>query len=196
MQSFTGLWILNNNECKNQTKLLSAMGRAAWQTKLVNKADETFRLLHFTKSRENGVSSQFFNKNVHIYLDNSVLSVISKILRIPFNEIVYECDMHANSKTVHHLDDAKQFGDCTSKTSWSNKDDKSMFTIRWYLNNGVLKVRHTIEQNKLVVILCFTDRNMVETKSRKVYNRQPFRPEDLEFIKTCPNREFMRQPEA
>ena len=191
MTSFTGLWELNNAECVGQKALLTAMGRAAWQIRVIENAKETFRLMHYSRVDPSGKKVHFFKKNVHIYLDSGFLKIISALIRIPFNQITYECEMIADTKKVQHPDDAKQFGECSSVTSWVEKDGRSKFVIRWYLKQGLLKVHHVVKQNKLFAYLSFTDRAGKETTSMKVYDKTPFRPTDREYMCTDPDRAIL-----
>jgi hypothetical protein len=195
MSSFTGLWVLNNEQCRGQKELLTAMSRKSWQIKLIESARETLLLRHYVRE-ENGKPLRVFRKDVHIYLESKVLNVMSKLFRIPFDQVRYDCTMVADTKEAHHPDDAKQFGDCTSRTSWVDKNEKSQFVIRWYLKQGLLKVQHALRgDDQLVAQLSFTDRTGKTTTSLKVYDRAPFRPEDLALLRADPEQATRLEPQ-
>lgn len=188
--SFTGLWKLNCEKTLSQKTILRAMGRPTWQISVIDGANEDFRLLHFTRS-VNDKKIHYIEKNVRIFLNSQFLSTISYWLSIPFNEVQYKHILLANGQAVQHADDAKQFGPCTSRTVWTDEG----FTIRWYLSAGLLKVTHQVLNNntELHVKLHFTNHDNVTTVSTKIYDRQPWRPTDLEYIQHNAHAQYLNQ---
>jgi hypothetical protein len=181
--SFTGFWKLNPVKSADQKKFISSMGRPKWQIGVINKAHEDFRLLHFNREFKSH-NVHFFDKDVRIFLNSSVLKVFSKLFRIPFNQVTYKHKLIANQSKKIHANDSKEFGPCYSITSWSEKDHT--FTIRWYLAKGILKVVHSItEKDEFKMDMTFYTKGK-EFKTFKVYDRYNFRPQDLKYIRNHP----------
>jgi hypothetical protein len=138
---FTGNWVIDHAKSDSQKPLLEAMKKPSWQIYVINDADEDFELLHFEQV-VNSKKTHCFTKNVRMFLNSSVLSVLSAIVNIHFNEIKYNHSFEANGAKVHHLDDKKGFGECDSITTYNSSNNT--FTIRWQLKTGLLIAVHSL----------------------------------------------------
>lgn len=160
--SLTGLWKLNLKKSSSQTELLKAMGRPTWQIWVIDKANEDFQLHHFIKN-----NIHFFEKHVVIYLDSIILKALSTMFNVDKDKVKYRHMLLANKQPVKHKDDEKQFGDCESISSYEN----SVFTIRWYLRRGLLKVDHFINpRHELEVHMSMTTLKQT-VEAVKIYDR-------------------------
>jgi hypothetical protein len=176
--SFTGVWELNRDLTTTQVPLLKLMGRPDWQISVIDKAQERFRLLHYSK----GV--HYIHKNVHIHLDSKVLDWVSKLSfgLLPFNQVTYNHWLIANNKLKSHPDDEKHFGPCESQTSF----EPGKITIRWRLKRGLLHVEHRVNAaDQLEVTLVFTDGSTNQhARAVKIYDRRPLTAKDELFIQS------------
>ena len=182
MYAFTGCWQLNHSKSSKQSDLLTAMERPRWQIRVGDGADERIRLLHCTKTLTSDKQLHFFDKKVKIYLNSSLLNILSKLTfnKIPFNEVNYHHNIYCDKEQTHQ-DDSKNFGQCTSRTTWNN-EEKS-FTIRWYIKNGLLKVVHTNpSKNEFKCCITFTNKKGQVTKAEKVYDRIQMLSEDNVYM--------------
>jgi hypothetical protein len=164
------------------------MERPRWQIKVGDGADENIRLIHCTEQLPSGKQIYYFDKKVNIYLKSSLLTILSKLAlkKIPFNEVNYHHNIYCGGKEQSHLDDSKQFGDCTSRTTWSTIDNS--FTIRWYIKNGLLKVVHTTpSENEFKCSMTFTNKKAEVTIAHKVYDRIPMLREDQAYMQNIDN---------
>jgi len=178
IRGFTGEWKLNLAQSSSQYELLKTMGRKPWETSVIDRASEEFCLFHFRKLLPDQTSVNYFEKFVVIYLDSQVLRFLSAILPIEFDKVRYHHKFTANGKEKHHPDDEKRFGECTSRTTWENRQGQEGFCIRWYIKTGILKVWHYInDQNQLIseLEMCRSDGGVA--KARKVYERQAIKEE-------------------
>jgi hypothetical protein len=189
MEGFTGRWKLNNKKCLSQNNVMKAMGRPQWQIKIIDRASEDFRLLHFTKSNDTGEKIHIFQKNVKIFLDLYILKGLSFLFNVPYNKIEYSHVLVANGKDVQHPDDNKKLGACSSRTTWLAEE--KVFVIRWYLSNGLLKVRHSLKNAEFRAELHFTDKNGKVSISTKVYDRIPFTEEDISYMKSHDHKQYL-----
>jgi len=177
--SLTGKWKLNLEKCTSQTDLLKAMGRPPWQIWVIDKANEDFNLCHFKRPSKSGLDLHYFEKHVVIYLDSSILKVLSSLFRVDTDKVRYQHKLVANNKPAHHADDEKQFGECSSITSWDDND--SGFTIRWHLKRGLLKVSHHVNaDDQLVVTMDLTGAHGKVTSATKVYDRASAKPDVID----------------
>lgn len=175
--SLTGTWKLNLSKSTSQTDLLKAMGRPPWQIWVIDKANEDFNLCHFKRPSKSGLDLHYFEKHVVIYLDSKILKVMSSLFRVDTDKVRYQHRLVANNKSVEHKDDEKQFGDCSSITSWDN----DTFIIRWHLKRGLLKVSHTVnDHDELVVTMEITGLHGKVTSATKVYDRAAQRPPNID----------------
>jgi len=189
-KSLTGEWKLNKSKCTPQKDVLKLMGRKNWEISVIDKADENFGILHFEKKIEDGKSIHYFEKFVTIYLDSSVLKFLAAIFPIDIDRVKYSHKLIANNKEKQHENDEKQFGPCSSRTTWEkNHDGHEGFTIRWYLpKRGILKVFHFInENNELQVELEMTTNkngHNETSKAIKIYEKQETPKERIAYLNT------------
>ena len=173
---FTGYWKLSHDKSSSQKELLKAMGRSKFQIYMIDSAEENFRLYHFAKGNQH-----VLEKDVTIFIQGNLVKIASTLFNTDLTRIHYSHKLKANGKEKMHADDEKQFGDCKSVTLWDSKSDPENFTIRWYVKNGIIKVKHSIVNDCLVVDMTFTPsdkKKKIET-SQKVYDRGNLTEEDL-----------------
>jgi hypothetical protein len=187
-KSLTGKWKLNKDKCTSQRDVLKLMNRKFWEVSAIDKADEDFEILHFLKKMEDGKTIHYLEKFVVIYLDSSVLKILSAIFPIDIDKVKYSHKLVANNKEKKHDNDEKQFGPCSSRTTWEkNHENHEGFTIRWYLKMGILKVFHFVNNNnELQVELEMTKPNGESAKAIKIYERQKQDQERLHYIEKLP----------
>lgn len=176
-----------------QNDFLGAMGRKYWERVCIDKANENFCLFHFQKNFHDNTSVQYFEKHVIIFLNSSVLSLLSAILPIEFDKVRYQHKLVANNKEKTHDDDEKRFGPCKSRTTWENLDGRDMWVIRWYVSHGLLRVQHFINNDgDLQVDMSYTDNQNNTTKTTKIYERSPFTPDQLSKLDAMPYKAELR----
>jgi hypothetical protein len=178
MQSLTGFWVLNTAKSSSQKPLLVALGKADWQIKIIDDADENFLLGHCVDKK--GV--HVLHKEVLIFLRASILRLVSWIY--PVNRIEYQHSIRADGKPVFHPDDQKQLGDCDTVASWDQKTQS--FVIRWYLKKpaGLLISSHTIdEEGSLKVTLTFTNPSRETCKVYKCYDRHELSAQQIQKLR-------------
>ncbi len=187
--TLTGLWELDLSLSSSQSDLLRAMRRPEWQISVIDKAKEKFRLLHYFKP---DTQRHYLHKSVHIHLDSKLLDVVSRLFNIPFNQVTYSHWLICNGAAVEHKDDEKRFGPCKSVTTYED----NCIIIRWYLENGLLHVRHWVDdQDRLNVQLTHTNGDGHVVNATKIYRRIPFREPDERFIgEQKVHRPFLRLP--
>ena len=183
--SFTGLWKINHKYSSNQRTLLKAMDKPEWQIYVINEAQEMFRLVHYTR-RVGDKDIHFFGKKVSIYLNSILLKALSMIplLTVKFDQVNYNHNLIANNKSYHHEDDQKQFGECTSVTTWKDPEkgeEQGSFVIKWYLKNNsrCMTVTHTItSDDRLKIHIHYGG-----SDTYKVYDRVSFTEEDKKNLR-------------
>jgi hypothetical protein len=195
--SLTAQWKLNKTKCTTQQPVMKLMGRKAWEISLVDKADEDFRLLHFCKPPTGAGTPElhFFDKYVIIYLDSMILKMLSFLPLVEFDKIRYSHKLTANGKEKKYADDEKRFGPCASRTTWEATNEYGFpgFTIRWYVNNGMLKVQHFVNrQDELEVHMTMTDHAGKQASCKKVYDRQPFSEDGRHYTQASEYRTWLR----
>lgn len=173
--SLTGHWRLNQKLCTTQTDVLRIMGRKPWEISVIDKADEDFNLFHFKRQTRDGTDMHFFEKHVILSLDSRVLKLVSTLSRIEFDKVKYTHKLVANNVEVEHADDEKRFGKCKSRTTWEG--DRNGFTIRWFIQNSVLKVFHFVNANNQLQVEMEVINAQKTAKCIKIYDRLPFSPE-------------------
>lgn len=165
---FSGKWQIDHALSSSQKPLLEAMGRAKWQIYVIDGADEDFELIYEEKVK-NEKKVHTFTKNVRVFLNSSVLTIMSKVFPIPFNEIKYNHTFVHGTK-VHYKDDIKGFGECDSVTTYNA--EHNTFTIRWYLNCGLLTAFHSLEKpNQFRIDMKLECRDRPDIVVYKVYRR-------------------------
>jgi hypothetical protein len=194
--SLTGQWKLNPKKCTSQKELLQLMGRKFWEISAIDKANEDFRLIHFKKPVGEGREIHFFDKLVVIYLESTVLKLLSAILPIEFDRVRYTHKLVANNKNKPHADDEKRFGECSSKTTWDpeskENDGVEGFTIRWYVKTGILKVFHFVNSDgDLQVNMEMTNAKGKVSHAKKVYERQPMGDDMKAYIAKSQHKQYM-----
>ena len=181
-RSLTGNWKLNLGKSTSQYGLLGAMGRKFWEKSCIDKANEDFCLFHFQKSVNDKIV-HYFEKFVVIYLDSSVLKLLSALLPIEFDKVRYTHKLVANNQVKAFPDDEKRFGACTARTTWEHDDNREGFMIRWYLKNMILKAFHFVnDKGELQMEMELTDHLGKVTKAIKIYDRTPFTADQSEKL--------------
>lgn len=167
--NFSGKWLINHDLSSEQKPLLKAMGRADWQISVIDKAQEDFELIHEVQEK-NGKMYNVFTKNVRMFLNSSFLTIISKLIQIPFTEIKYNHTFTENKKT-HYQNDEKGFGECESIVTYN--PTKNVFTIRWLLKCGILICNHSLPDNDTfrIDMTLKQDTNSKDLCVHKVYKR-------------------------
>lgn len=166
MQSLSGFWVLNHAKSSSQKPLLLALGKAEWQIKIIDDADEHFLLGHCLDQK--GV--HVVHKEVSIFLRANILKLVSWIY--PINRIEYEHTVRADGKRVFHPSDQKQLGDCDTVAVWDKKTQA--FVIRWFLTKpaGLLVSSHSIDEDgSLRVTLTFTNAARETCQVYKCYDK-------------------------
>jgi len=189
---FTGCWDIDHKLSTPQSEFLKAMGRPYWQRVAVDKANERFRLIHFIAQQGNH-KLHMFDKDVKIFLTNGLVKMLSKMTSIEFDKVDYSHRLTCNGKEVDHKDDEKRFGDCKSRTTWESDMGKQGFVIRWYLNQGLLKVFHYIsDQGNFTMVMTFTDgKTQKATSATKVYRKSRPTPEDVSYLQNHPHKALL-----
>lgn len=184
----TGFWKLNKKKCTPQRDVLKIMGRRSWELSAIDQADENFCILHFQKKMEDGKIINYLEKFVVIYLDSSILKLLAAIFPVDVDKVQYSHKLVANNKEKKHDEDEKQFGPCSSRTTWEkNHEGHEGFTIRWYIRRGILKVFHFINKNnELQVELEMTNAKGEVGKAIKIYDRQVMPKDRQIYIDTLP----------
>ena len=174
--SLTGHWRLNQKLCTSQTDVLRLMGRKTWEISVIDKADEDFNLFHFKRQTQGGADMHFFEKHVLLFLDSTILKIISSMMRLEVDRVKYQHKLVANNVEVDHADDEKHFGTCKSRTTWErDHEGHEGFTIRWFIRRGVLKVFHYLnDDGQLRVEMEMHCPDGRQAKCVKIYDRQPF----------------------
>jgi hypothetical protein len=180
---FTGRWELDIEKSSSQKNLLKAMGKPAWQRKVVDGANELYNIFQFKRTTKTG-------KSVYFYDISSKIFLVSKILKfIPFSSVKYSHTIVANKKEIKHLNDEKKFGDCTSRTEQLTGQSHPTFVVRWYLQSGILKVSHIFISDKKDPMkdvfrtdIVFTNKSGESVSSFKIFKRLKLRPKDLKYI--------------
>lgn len=170
----SGHWQVSNTKSTSQHDLLKAMGKPSWQISVVDHASEDFRLLHYFADK-----THVIEKKAKIFLDSKVLALLCKILNIPFNQISYEHTFTCNGNKQDHPNDEKQFGDCSSRSTW---DKNGVFVIRWYLTCGILKAVHKVNGNEMRMEIEFVSPCGKKCEAVKVYERAAWTEEDVKHI--------------
>ncbi len=180
---FSSRWTICHAKSDSQQQLLKAMGKSFWQIGLIDRAFEDFRLLHYTLTQDNH-KVHVFEKNNRMFLDSNGLAAL-KILtlgHIDFHEIKYNHTFLANGLSQPHPNDAKQFGECQSITTWNPK--LHLFTIRWRLHNGLLIAHHCITaRDEFQMIIEFTGAKQEKFSVKKIYERSALTESDLEYVR-------------
>ncbi len=170
--SLTGNWKLNLAKSTSQKELLVAMGKPSWVIRYIDQAEEDFVLFHFCKNHD-GKPVHYFEKFVKIYLNSTLLQIVSALFDLEYDKVSYSHKLVANNKEKHHEDDEKRFGKCISRTTWEPMGNRQCFVIRWYLNVGLLKSTHWVnDQDELNMEMELTSGDKV-TKATKVFDRVP-----------------------
>jgi hypothetical protein len=182
MAKFSGVWILDHDATESQRSLLRAMGRPEWQILVIDDADERFELSVFRDPTTSGV---VMDKNVTIQLQGMVklaANTLHKLsgITVEFDKVHYEHTLHADGSEAKHADDEKQFGPCTSKTTYQDHPTK-VITVDWKLSTGLLNVKHYIDANdRLHEVLCFSAPNQPSITASKIYRRDSTPCESLD----------------
>jgi len=207
--ALTGHWVLDHERTPCQKDFMKSLGRPSWQISVVNGADETFFLMHFARRTKPGVAVPWlhlFDKRVDLCLNSTILRAISRVWEV--DRVSYRHALTANGAEVHHADDEKRFGPCTSRCSWEPADNdrrvpggtSGTMVLRWYLRNGLLVVRHTLNMagsgvpadDTLHVKMTFTSAaDQSQTSVDKFYTRHPFTKDQLGFINAHALRESL-----
>jgi hypothetical protein len=184
----TGFWKLNPKKSTSQREVLKLMGRPSWQLSAIDKANENFCILHFQRKINDKIVN-YFEKFVVIYLDSTVLKLLSTILPGNIDQVKYHHKLFVNGKKQEHENDEKQFGKCSSLTTWERHNNNEGFTIRWYIRRGILKVFHFINKNdELQVELEMTNATGETAKAVKIYERHEMPKDRQEYINHLPNK--------
>lgn len=173
--SFTGEWILDQKQSDSQCKVLKAMGRPQWQSKIIDKTSEVFRIVALRK-RQNCQYVYQTLIDADIELQGNIINWLSVIYDLRHVHFVHE--MQSNGTPQDHENDEKGFGPCRSITTWYQEHPEYKtrgFNINWIFQNGDhLDVYHTLEnRNKLKLLWKYqkqTGRQQV-WRATKYYNR-------------------------
>ena len=194
-ERLSGRWKLMNEHCSSQREVLKLMGRKPWEISVIDKADEYFDLLHFTKQMPDHQSIHFFDKFVIISLDSKFLHLLSKAFT-EIDKVKYSHKLVANNVEKKHENDEKHFGVCASRTTWEKDHSGHQgFTIRWFIARGILKVFHFVnEQDQLVVEMEMTLPSNRSAKCTKIYGRTEFTHDMQNYIDNHPYKEHFVSP--
>lgn len=198
MNRFTANWKLNHEKSSSQCELLRCLGRNRFQQSVIDKADEDFALFHFYDEEK---KVHFFEKNVIIYLLPTIVDWLQRVmpfLTIELNRVEYSHQLVANGKHKAHEEDQKQFGKCTSVTTWDESCPEAKgvpaFTIRWYLSNGILKVIHFVDdEDRLTMLMDFANIDGSHGEATKKFDRHEFPDHLATKLKTHKYFRFLKQ---
>lgn len=191
--SLTGHWCLNQAQCTSQTDVLRLMGRKTWEISVIDKADEDFNLFHFKRQTQGGADLHYFEKHVLLFLDSRILKIIHAMMRLEVDRVKYHHKLVANNVEVEHADDEKHFGPCKSRTTWErDHEGHEGFTIRWFIQRGVLKVFHYLNhEGQLRVEMEMLRPDGRHAKCVKIYDRKPFSEAMQQTLDASPHKPFL-----
>ena len=185
--NFTACWKLDRTE--NYEQVLKTLGRSWSECQGAKYAAEDFNLIHLDTGKDQKANQHRFSKNVRIYLDpNRIENTVAKnivkgiVKVIGSDQKSYQCDLLTGLKQFHE-DDDKGFGKCSSLTYFETKNNRKVFTIKWFINNdkckGTLIVQHYLTEDDEL----FVKMKIKNKVAKKYYKRHSLTEKEKSWIK-------------